>query len=347
MSSDAILRDRIVGSLFKGLGAMPIKNGLRDSVIIREMVKVIKSNGSLALYPEGTRTWNGVTHTMDPSIAKLVKLLGVPVITARMKGAYLMDPRWCVPLRRAAMEIDFEKIITKEEIKKLSEAEIFSRIVAGLQHDDTAYQRKKKILIQSEKRAEQVEKIVFQCQECQEFTSFSSKGNGFTCESCRQDYELDPYGFVISSSELKFDNLRDWVDWQNGNFVNYLINKYNNNAQEPLFIGKNLSIERAVGDKSMQKLGVGDVSFYRDRMDVMIGNDIITLQITDISSIGAQYMERVEFFYDDFAYRFVGRKHGESGLKWELATNVIWALNGQNYKVANYFKEQLSEIFHP
>ena len=119
ISSDAILRDKVIGTLFKGLGAMPKKKGVRDSHIIREMVKVVHGGGALSLFPEGTRTWSGETLFIDPSIAKLVKLLKVPVITARMKGAYAYDPRWSNKIRRAEVKIDYKMAVAKEEVGKL------------------------------------------------------------------------------------------------------------------------------------------------------------------------------------------------------------------------------------
>lgn len=342
VSSDAILRDKIVGTLFKGLGAMPIKKGLRDSMAIREMKKVMMAGGAIALYPEGTRTWTGVTHPMDPSIAKLVRFLNVPVITAKMKGASLMDPRWATPMRRAAMEIDFEMIINKEETRQLSEEEIFNKVKKGLHQDDTAWQKEKMIEIQSEKRAEQVEKAIFQCQCCEEFTDFKASGNRFGCEHCDQVFELDVYGFVKASVDLKFDNLRDWINWQNKNFVDFLREKYDKSSDDAFFSAKAMSIERAKGSGSMKKLGLGDIYFFKDRIEVDVNNEKLHLDFKGITSLSAQYMERIEFFHHDYAFRFVSKKHFESGLKWELATNVMWSLSGDEHKVASYFSELIS-----
>ena len=119
VSSDAILRDPFYGRIFTGLGAIPKKKGVRDSHVIREMKKVIDRGGAIALFPEATRTWSGVTQYIDPSIAKLARLLNVPVVTAKMKGAYAFDPRWARPLRRSKMEIDYELSVTKDQMERV------------------------------------------------------------------------------------------------------------------------------------------------------------------------------------------------------------------------------------
>ena len=280
-----------------------------------------------------------MTGRMDPSIAKLVRLLKVPVITARMRGAYLMDPRWAKPIRRAQMEIDFQQIIGKEETRELSEDEIFNRIKESIYQDDTAYQEEKKIEIKSSKRAESVDLVLFQCQCCSEFSQFSSIGNEFNCTSCTQRFEFDKYGFIKSNIELKFNNLRDWINWQNNNFVVFIKEEYAIGREESFFSAPSMSIESAIGYKRMEKLGIGDISFFGDRIEVLLPEEKIVLEIDKISSMSAQYMERVELIYGDIAYRFVSKKHNESGLKWELATNVIWSLAGAEQKVASYFRD--------
>ena len=94
-----------------------------------------------------------------------------------------------------------------------------------------------------------------------------------------------------------------------------------------------------MGDNPMEKLGLGDIYFYRDRIEVKVGDNDFNLGHREITSLSAQYMERIELFHENNAFRFVSKTHFESGLKWELAENVIWQITGEDYKVAAYFSE--------
>lgn len=249
ISSDAILRDRIIGTLFKGLGAMPKKKGVRDSHIIREMIKVVRDGGSLALFPEATRTWSGETLFIDPSIAKLIRLLGIPVITARMKGAYSHDPRWAGKVRQSGFEIDYKMALAVEDIGKLSETEIYDIVQRNLYQDDIGYQRQVNTVIRSDKRAEHLELILFQCPACKSFHGFSSQGNEFHCQECNKAALVDKYGFfqALDSKKLDFDNVKDWFNWQNKNFVEYVQTKIDESSKEPLLCVENMEIQYAVG----------------------------------------------------------------------------------------------------
>ena len=341
ISSDAILRDKIIGTLFKGLGAMPKKKGVRDSYIIREMVKVVRSGGALSLFPEGTRTWSGETQFMDPSIAKLVKLLKVPVITARMKGAYAFDPRWAKSTRRAEVEIDYKLAIEKEDLSKFSEEEILAIIRGNLYQDDIKYQRLKMIKIRSGKRAEHIDLVLFQCPGCQSFAGFNDYKNQFSCADCGNTYVTDDYGFLSTAygEPLPFADISEWLNWQNNNFVQFLNEQISQNVSTPLFHADKMKIEYAVGDGRMKSIGIGSVYFYLDRLKITCEDVEEELLISEISSLGPQFNERLELFYQDRAYRFTTMGKREPGNKWEIAINVIWAKTGQENKLAPYFKD--------
>ena len=339
ISSDAILRDPLYGRLFKGLGAIPKKKGVRDTQVIREMKKVIDAGGAIALFPEATRTWSGVTHYIDPSIAKLAKLLKVPVVTAKMKGAYAFDPRWARPLRRAIMEIDYSISINKKQLKELSSEEVMKIIKADLAHDDIAYARKQHFIIKSNHRAEYIERILFQCPGCQSFEGFTSQKNRFRCNSCSYTVTINQYGFFTTKGKLHFDNPRDWFGWQNRNFVDYVAATLKQGITTPLFASSAMEICKAEGSGRMIKKGVGKILFYPDRIEISSNSYKNALLHKDITSLSPQFKERIELFYKDNAYRFSSTQHQEPGIKWELAINAVWNHTGERFKLSAYFKE--------
>ncbi len=338
VSSDAILRSPIYGPLFRGLGAIPKKKGMRDSHVVREMKKVIDQGGSIGLFPEATRTWSGVTHYIDPSIAKLAKLLAVPIIIAKMKGAYAFDPRWARPLRRSRMEIDYSVAINKQQLKELSSEEVMKIINEGLAHDDIAYAIEQYLIIKSNHRAEYIERMLFQCPQCESFNGFISAGNSFSCNSCSYTIEIEPSGFFTSTDAVLFDNPRDWFEWQNKNFVKHIVSALQSPSNQPLFEAESMEIHEAIGNGKMIRKGIGKVSFYQDRIDVACSNRNRSLAHSDITSLSPQFKERIELFYKDKAYRFGSTKHQEPGVKWELAINTVWNSTQEQFKLSPYFK---------
>lgn len=345
ISSDAILRDKIIGTLFKGLGAVPKKKGVRDSHVIREMVKITQNGGALALFPEGTRTWTGSTSFIDPSIVKLTKLLDVPVVTAKMKGAYAFDPRWARYLRRAKVEISYEMPFAKQPLMELTNDYIYSVLMTQLEHDDIAYQQQQKIIIRSSHRAEFIDRVLFQCPTCEQFAGFTAKNNHFTCRNCDQSNFVNQFGFFTGKNDekIEFDNIRDWLLWQNANFSQYVRSHYLKSDRTELFSDYDLRIQMAVDNGPMDKLGYGSLHFFIDRIEIHREDKIDSLWLNSILSIGSQFNERLELFYENKSYRFVDTKLKVSGLKWDLAVNEIWDNTGNQHKLSTYLKSTTAD----
>ena len=339
VSSDAILRDPIYGKLFSGLGAIPKKKGVRDTQVIREMLKVIERGNPVALFAEGSRSWSGVSNYIDPSIAKLVKLLKVPVVTAKMKGASVFDPRWAERLRRAKMEIDYKLTFTKEEVADLSEEEIMARLLPNLHHDDVEYVKTHPIKVRSNRRAEYIERIFFQCPECNKYAGFDSYRNQFACNACGYQGMVNTKGMITSKfKRVYFTNARDWLQWQNQNFISHVKSKLELKEEEPIFSAKSMLYSTATGIGKMDDIGIGVARFYHNKIVLELKNRTLEFTSEEIDSLSAQHLERVEFYVGDVAHRLTSTKHKESGLKWEIAMNTIWYYTDQQHKLSPYLK---------
>jgi 1-acyl-sn-glycerol-3-phosphate acyltransferase len=337
ISSDAILRDRVIGTLFKKLGAMPKKKGVRDSVIIREMVKVIEANGALGLFPEGARTWSGKSLDIDPSLAKLIRLLSIPVIAVKMKGAYAYDPRWAKSIRKASVEIEYNLLFEKGEAKKLPEEEIMKRVNAHINHDDIAYVQKNPVKIESEERAELIERILYYCPDCTTHSYFKSSGNTFTCQSCKKETFVDEYGMFANEH---YTNTRDWLAWQNKQWVADLRDKLSQGeTDEPLLTSVEMNVMKAIGSGHMVPLGKGKIALYADRIEFTADGKRFNFNVDEIEDLSPQFEERLEMIIGNTSYRFVNVSEIEPGIRWEVAINVLWQHHDLSTRLSPFFKE--------
>jgi 1-acyl-sn-glycerol-3-phosphate acyltransferase len=60
---------------------------------VKTCVRVAKEGGTIAIAPEGNRTYSGVTESIKPSITGLIRLLRIPVAIFRIEGGYGVHPR--------------------------------------------------------------------------------------------------------------------------------------------------------------------------------------------------------------------------------------------------------------
>ena len=100
---------------------IPIKKQTTDLQAIKSCVKVAKEGGTIALFPEGNRTFHGKTLYFKPSIVKLIRLIKLPVVVMRLEGGYGIHPRWSDVVRRGNMRAYPSRIFEPEEYKTLSD----------------------------------------------------------------------------------------------------------------------------------------------------------------------------------------------------------------------------------
>lgn len=89
------------------LNAFPFKRNGNALCSLRRCEKLVANGWSLLLYPEGTRSPDGVLGTFQPGVGLLAARMGVPVVSVCVEGAHALLPKGrCLP-RRGPVAIHF------------------------------------------------------------------------------------------------------------------------------------------------------------------------------------------------------------------------------------------------
>jgi len=340
VSSDAAFRNPVFKFFLTRLGTIPKKKNMRDSQVIRDIVSVIRQGENVGVFPEAVRNWDGSSFPLDKSIVKLIKLLKVPVVVPILKGMNLFNPRWAPKLRRTKLEVDYTLLFTKEDILNLDEDKLFKRLSETLKHDEVEHQRKHKNHIHSEKRAEFINHALYICPDCHSIDSFIAAGNNFKCSKCKFEIHIDTFGFfkVLENRELYFDSIRDWNRWQQVWLLKYVKDKVDSEFKELIFIDELSKVFHTKSKGKPDFIGTANIELYTDRIEIKFisNNKNLIINFDDLQTINPQVNEMMEIFYDGEAYRVNGGRNGISALKWEVALNAIWRIQGQENKLSPY-----------
>jgi 1-acyl-sn-glycerol-3-phosphate acyltransferase len=338
--SEGVLRDSAMRWLLNGFGVIPKKKNVRDTQVIRNMVQAIRNGDGIGLFPEGNRSWTGSTHYMEPSLAKLVKMLNVPVVVATAKGMQLFNPRWGTRFRFTKVQIDYQLVFDKQAITKAGDDEILGKIWQAMKHDEVAWQQDVRNKIYSNHRAEHIGFVLFLCPECKSIGQISSHHNHFGCSKCGMEVYINRLGFFEGKSgkEIQFDNIRDWYDWQWVEFKDVVQFAFRERNQQVLFLDLVMIVFQQKGE-DMKNMGSAKLHFYIDRIEILFeaGGELV-FELNEIESISTELKERLEISYAGISYRIVGKKPGKSALKYEMAANAIWELTGLEQKLSTYLK---------
>ncbi len=191
---------------------IPKSKGASDTTTVRELIGSIRRGYPILIFPEGNATFYGETGYIEESTMKLIKKLGVDVITCNVKGGYLSKPRWATGKRKnRQISLNYQLTIPKEHIKDMSTEEINDKIIKVLYNNDYEYQRKQMIPHPGKKLAEGIENVVYVCPFCESINTIESKGNKIKCSHCHKEGFIDSYGFIHN---FRYDNLIEWNQFQ-------------------------------------------------------------------------------------------------------------------------------------
>ena len=196
---------------------IPIKKQTMDLQAVKNCIKVAKEGGTIALAPEGNRTYHGKNVYMSPAIAGLTKKLGLPLAIYRIDGGYGIHPRWSDVVRKGKMQAGVARVIEPEEYAELSNAELFKIIETELYADEAKVTGR----FEHQKNAEFLERVVYVCPWCG-LSEFESHDDVIHCKKCGKKIRHLPTK-ELEGIDCDFPHkfVADWYDAQQ-KFVNGL-----------------------------------------------------------------------------------------------------------------------------
>ena len=211
LASEDLFSNGWVSSLIRYLVApIPIKKQTTDLKAILNCMRVAKEGGTIAIAPEGNRTYSGRTEYMSPSIVPLAKKLGMPIVLYRIEGGYGVHPRWSDVVRRGRMQAYVSRVIAPEEYRTMSDDALFEIIQKELYVDEATVDG----TFRHKRCAEYLERALYVCPYCG-LSEFESHRDTLTCLRCGRQIkylptkELQGVGF-----DLPFRFVADWYDYQ-------------------------------------------------------------------------------------------------------------------------------------
>lgn len=190
------------------------QKGGSSTATIKGIVHHLKEGHNVCLYPEGNRSWDGVTRPISPATGKLVRMAGAKLVTLRMEGAYMASPRWSgCSIRRGKSHGTIVGVYDAEYLKGISAKQIQDIIERDLYQDDYADQRRNHVRFRARNKAEHLETLLFMCPHCKAEGKMRSEGDYFICDDCGTKLRYTDEGFFVGDNMI-YDSVIDWRIWQ-------------------------------------------------------------------------------------------------------------------------------------
>ena len=205
----------------KGLGSKilqflydPIVRRKGDTAVktVKEMLATLKAGLNVAVFPEGTCSYDGTNSPFLPTIGKLARSAKCSLVTYRFEGGFFTLPRWGRGIRRGDYYGHVVNTYSPDALKAMSDAEINAHIEEDLNENAYARIKEHPVAYKSRHRAELLESAFFLCPKCHRVGTLKTKGDRITCD-CGLNASLDAH---YTLRGMPFETLPEWDRLQTG-----------------------------------------------------------------------------------------------------------------------------------
>ena len=303
LATEDIFSNGFVSDLIRwAVNPIPIRKQTADITAVMNCIRVAKEGGSLCIAPEGNRTYSGQTEYMNPSIASLAKKLNLPVAIYRIEGGYGAEPRWSDCVRKGKMRAFVSEVIEPDEMKRMTNEELFARIEKGLYVNEAVADCE----FLSSKRAEYLERAVYVCPFCG-LSKWTSAGNEIKCTTCGRTVTYGENKMLSGKGfSFPFDFVLDWYNYQK-EFVNNLnLEEY---TDKPLFTDVANISEVIVYKRKEKFLENAEISLFGDRIVLNEGRENeITFPFDKTDAVTVLGRNKCNIYFSGKIYQLKGDK---------------------------------------
>ncbi len=280
---------------------IPIKKQTNDASAVMTCLRVAREGATIALAPEGNRTYGGRLVHIKPSIVGLVRLLRLPVVLYRIEGGYGVHPRWSDVVRRGSMRCYVQEVIEPEEYKALSDEALLERIRRGLDVDETKIEGE----YRHPKLAEYLERAMYVCPTCG-LSEFESHRDTVSCKKCGLQLRYRPdKRLECVKGEFPFAYVADWYDYQN-RFVSELsLDPY---ANTPIYVDTVAVSDVILYQKKRLLAKDCRLAIYADRFTLAFDENEMALPFSEVSAVTVLGKNKLNIYFGETVYQFKGSK---------------------------------------
>ena len=290
-----------VSSLIRWLvEPIPIKKQTSDLNAVRNCIRVAREGGTIAMAPEGNRTYSGKTEYMNPAVAGLARKLKLPIALLRIEGGYGVEPRWSSVVRKGKMRAYVSRVIEPEDYAGWSAEELYEKIRDGLYVDEAVADG----LYRSNKRAEYLERAMYVCPFCG-LAEFESHGNEAFCKRCGrkitygEDKTITGIGY-----EFPFRFVKGWYEYQE-KFINSL--DVTTMTDAPVYTDRARMSEVIFNKRKALLRKDAQLSLYGDRIVIDEGTqDPWVFPFGEVSAVTVLGRNKLNIYHNKKAYQFKG-----------------------------------------
>lgn len=332
--------------LQKGLYHVMIKLGViskylyqPDLACVKNMLKVLKRNGTLGLFPEGIQSTSGSTHPINPATAQFIKKSKANIVVCTSKGAYLATNRYSSDRKKGYIGISYSLLFTPQMLDEFTEEQIYNMILQKIQYNDFAFNKVARHKYTGKKpNAYGIDKILFMCPDCKREHTLHTENDTLVCENCGFSVRINEYYDLVDAKGNGCpEDIDKWYKWQRKSVAEQITS----DDFEMVLRGSlcTLRLDKLSSPpKNRKTLSVGTARLTKEGLTF---NGVLDKENADFSfgaksvySLTFSTKGYLEFYCNNDYYMIVPEEKDTCLIKWTLAAEEIHNLYDEKWRSA-------------
>ena len=298
-----------MGWINRFFGAVPKRKFTADPRAILRLRRWRDLGGSIGLFPEGERTWDGRPLPILPGVEKLVRVMDLPVVTVRVYNGWRQSPRWATTLRRGRVHVEADpprRFAPGDSLQSIRRY-IEERISVDAEDGPSWPVRGRRL-------AAGIGNVLFACPACLRLDSIDERGDAVSCRDCGAAWRVDTESCLHPANGGRPMTLREAADRIRARFPEPWLP-----ADGPLPAGELLRSEPVrlydVTDPDPLLVGRGPLTLTAESLHVT-GITPWSIRNVEIRAEAVDLKRRLNFSSRRRVFEVVMPR--ESVIKWEL-----------------------------
>ena len=333
-----ILKKGIYG-LFIKLGVISKYLYQPDIICTKNILKLLKNNGTIGIFPEGIQSTSGSTQPINPATAQLIKKSKATVVVSTSKGAYLATNRYSKDRKKGYIGIEYSLVFTPEALDSLTEEEIYNKLLEKIKYNDFEYNKTaRNIYIGKKTNAFGIDKILYKCPDCNTEFNLYVEDDLIICKHCGLKIKVNEYYDLerINCNKLPID-IDEWYKWQR----RCVVNEINDDNFELTLSGTlaTLKLDKIRKEpKNREILSIGTATLNKQGLvfeGLLNGEEIkFDFNAKSLYSLTLSTKGYLEFYYNNDYFLLIPDNPNQCLIKWTLASEEIHNLYDEKWKSA-------------
>lgn len=208
--------NKVISVVLRWVNAISKEQFKSDIGTIKKIKRALQHKLPVLIAPAGQITMHGDQLKIDKSIAKLIRMCNVDLYAIQLHGVYFAYPKWRKYRRRVPINVDFIKVLDKNDYVNMTDDEIYQIAIKSIDVNDRKEVNIYNYHLAKDGLVEGIEDMLYKCPKCNCKNTLKSSNNILTCTSCNNTVLMNSKGNFEGASKDSYvmRNEAVWYEWQ-------------------------------------------------------------------------------------------------------------------------------------